>query len=75
MHRLWRGLARDWLALLAGLKDLQGLHGSVALRRSLAAQLLSSDTSLQQAALKGLRVGLSRFLLACEWPHAQCTVQ
>ena len=55
-RRLWRGLAKDWLALLADLKDLRGVYASGALRRSLAAQILSSDSSLQQAALKGLRV-------------------
>ena len=49
-------MARDWLALLANLKDLRGVYASSALRRCLAAQILSSDSSLQQAALKGLRV-------------------
>lgn len=32
------------------------MHASSALRRALAAQILSSDSSLQQAALKGLKV-------------------
>ena len=32
------------------------MFASSALRRSLAAQILSSDSTLQQAALKGLRV-------------------
>ena len=34
------------------------MHDSAALRRALAAQILSSDASLQQAALKGLKVGI-----------------
>ena len=52
-------MAKDWLALLASLKDLRGVHASAALRRALAAQILSSDASLQQAALKGLKVNFT----------------
>lgn len=54
--RAWRALAKEWMAALTLFKSLKGVHRWKELRSAVALQLLASDPSLQQAALKCLKV-------------------
>lgn len=54
--RAWQAVAKEWLSVVAGQRGLRGLRGWRHLRRAVALQLLASDPSLQQAALKCLKV-------------------
>ncbi|BDA46528.1 probable small subunit processome component 20 homolog [Coccomyxa sp. Obi] len=53
--RAWRALAKEWMAAVAGFKSLRGVHRWKEVRSAVALQLLASDPSLQQAALKCLK--------------------
>ena len=55
--RLWKGPAKEWLSLVGGLSGVRGLYGARSLRSAVARQLLNNDPSVQQAALKCLKVG------------------
>lgn len=62
--RAWRALAKEWMLAVGGFKSLKGVQRWKELRAAVALQLLSNDPSLQQAALKCLRVGYLH-LLGC----------
>ena len=54
--RLWKGPAKEWLSLVGGLSGVRGLYGARSLRSAVARQLLNNDLTVQQAALKCLKV-------------------
>jgi hypothetical protein len=54
--RAWRALAKEWMLAVGGFKSLKGVQRWKELRAAVALQLLSNDPSLQQAALKCLKV-------------------
>lgn len=54
-RRAWRQHMRGWLAVLAGLPGLRAAPAAAAVRAAVARQLLDTDASVQQAALKCLK--------------------
>ena len=57
-NKLWRAQLREWLALLAGVRGVRGLAQASQLRQAVAAQLLDTESEVQQAALRCLKVSL-----------------
>ena len=55
-NKLWRAQLREWLALLAGVRGVRGLAQAPQLRQAVAAQLLDTESEVQQAALRCLKV-------------------
>ena len=57
-NKLWRAQLQEWLALLAGVRGVRGLAQAPQLRQAVAAQLLDTESEVQQAALRCLKVSL-----------------
>lgn len=68
--RVWRALAKEWMLAVGGFKSLKGVQRWKELRAAVALQLLSNDPSLQQAALKCLKVG---YLYLLDYIKFLCT--
>eukprot|EP00891_Asterochloris_glomerata_P000212 jgi/Astpho2/212/Aster-x0014 len=61
-NNLWRAQLREWLALLAGVRGVRGLAQAPQLQQAVAAQLLDTESEVQQAALRCLKVFKLGFL-------------
>ena len=64
-NKLWRAQLREWLALLAGVRGVRGLAQAPQLRQAVAAQLLDTESEVQQAALRCLKVSLQCGRMLC----------
>ncbi|KAL4860053.1 Small subunit processome component 20 [Chlorella vulgaris] len=61
--RPWRAGLREWLALLGGLRGARGMYQWEAVQKAAAVQLMDIDPTIQQGALKCLKVFKLKFLL------------
>ncbi|EFN57812.1 hypothetical protein CHLNCDRAFT_51116 [Chlorella variabilis] len=61
--RPYRAALREWLAMLGGLKGARGMFRWETVQRAVAVQLMDVDPTIQQGALKCLKVFKLKFLL------------
>lgn len=60
--KAWRGQLKEWLGFVGGVKGAAGVFQGEELRRSVLRQIQDTDSGVQQAALRSLKVFKIKFV-------------